>query len=305
MNNSFHQDMSVQDVVRDHHGEAWVFHRLGIDPNDTCTLAEAASKRGLSIEFLMAVLNRTAAVTGVIGQGAGHSIQTTLMNAIIEYIVERHHVFLRSELPRLEQLLDKVIKVHCRSHGSMLGALKTVFLSFKTKIEVHLDIEEEILFPRLRNIERHTAGIESPVEASGRASPFDAIQEMKHEHELVKWALNEMRALTSDYTLPDDASDALTMLYERLIRVEADLQEHVHLENNILWPMRPPKQAPVDVAIVTDKGAPAGLEEDLICPRTNQLCEEGSSVGCSRFWDCVREAMQQRWTKANDRDNDG
>ncbi len=305
MNDSFHREMIVQDIVRDHAGEAWVFRRLGIDPNDTCTLAEAALKRGLSIEFLMAVLNRTSVVNGVVWEGAGLSIQATLMNAIIEYIEERHHVFLRSELPRLEQLFDKAIKAHYRSHGSMLGALKTVFLSFKTKIEVHLGIEEEILFPRLRNIERHTAGRESPAEASGMSSPISAIQEMKHEHESVEWALNEMRALTSEYTLPDDASDALTMLYERLIAVEADLQEHVHLENDLLWPVRPPKQGPVDVTIATEKGAPARHEVDLMCPRTNQPCQEGSPAGCSRFWGCVREVMQQRWAKANGRDNDG
>ena len=305
MNDSFHPEMIVQDVVRDHRGEAWVFRRLGIDPNDTCTLTEAALKRDLPIGFLMAVLNKTAAVAGVVGQGPGHSIQATFMNAIIEYIKERHHAFLRRELPPLEQLLDKATKAHCRSHGSMLGALKTVFLSFKTNIEVHLRIEEEILFPRLGNIKWHTADRQSPVEAPGKSSPISAIQEMKHEHELVEWALNEMRALTCDYTPPHDASDALTMLYERLITVEADLQQHIHLENDLLWPVQPPKQAPVDGTITTDQGAAAELEEVFICPRANKPCEEGAPARCSRFWDCISEAMKQRWGEANDRDNDG
>lgn len=305
MNNSFHQDMLVQDVVRDHHGGACIFRRLGMDPNDTCTLTEAVLKKGLSIEFLMAILNKTIAETEVIEQGSGRSFQATLLNAIIEYIVEHHHALLRSELPRLEQLLDKVIETHHRNHASMLRALKAVFLSLKTNIEEHLGIEEEILFPRLRNIERYSVGGESPVEAPERSSPINAVREMKHEHDLVDWGLNEMRALTCDYTPPTDASDALTMLYEGLIKVEVDLQEHFHLENDLLWPVRSPKQDPVDVTIPTDKGAAAEHEDDLMCPRTNQPCEEGSSASCGSFWDCVSDAMQQRWAKANEGDNDG
>ncbi len=305
MKDSFREEMIVRDVVTDCHGEAWVFRRLGMDPNDTCTLAEAALKRGLSIEFLIAILDKTAPVTGVIVQGSGHSVQATLLDAIIEYVEEHHHLFLRSELPQLEQLLDKVIKAHYRSHGIMLGALKTVFLSFKTNIEEHLDIEEEILFPRLRNIKRHIEGRQSPVKASGRSSPISAIEEMQHEHEMLGWALSEMRELTSNYTPPDDTSNALTILYERLKKVEADLKEHVHLENDLLWPALPSTQAPEDVTIATDKGAPAKDKEDTMCPRSNQPCQEGSPAGCRKFWDCVRQAMQQRWAKTNESDNDG
>ena len=305
MDNSFHRDMLVQDVARDHHGGACIFRRLGINPNDTCTLTEAALKIGFSIEFLMAVLDKTATWTEVIGQDTPRSLQTALLNAIIEYIEEHHHVLLRRELPRLEQLLEKVIDTHYRNHGSMLGALKAIFLSFKTNIEEHLDIEEEILFPRLRDIERYTADRGSPVEASGGSSPISAIREMKHEHELVEWGLNEMKALTCDYTPPDDASDALTMLYEGLIEVEAEFQEHVHLENDLLWPVQLPKHDPVVPTITTTKVVPAGPDENLTCPWTNQLCEKGSPAGCNRFWDCVREAMQHRWAKANGGDNDG
>ncbi len=293
---SFQQDMIVQDIVRTHRGGAWVFRRLGIDPNDTCTLNEAASKKGLPIELLMAALDRTAAVTGPIGQADDDKFQATLLDVIIEHIEERHHVFLRSELPRLEELLNKAIKAHYRRHGGRLGALKTVFLSFKTSIEEHLSIEEEILFPQLRNIKRGTAGREPSAETPGRSSPIGAIQEMKHEHELVEWALNEMMALTSDYTLPDDAPDVLITLYEGLVRIEADLQMHVHLENDLLWPVRLIEQTPVDVTVAT---SPAAYEENLLCPLTNQPCEAGSPAACSRFWDCIRKAMEQRWAKVD------
>ena len=301
MKESLHREMIVRDVVTDCHGDARVFRRLGIAPNDTCTLAEAALKRGLSIELLMTVLERT----GAIGQADDNTFQAALLDVIIEYIEDRHHVFLRSELPRLEQLFDKVIKVHHRSHGIMLGALKTVFLSFKTNIEEHLSIEEDILFPRLRNIERYTAGSQSPVSISGRSSPISAIEEMQHEHEVLEWALSEMRALTSNYTPPDDASDALTLLYVGLVETEADFQEHARLENDLLWPAENPILAPVDLAIATDRGAPAMDKEDLMCPQTNQPCENGPPAGCKKFWECVRQAMHQRWAKANESDNDG
>ena len=304
MKSFFRQDMIVQDVVKDHHYEARVFRRLGIDPDDTCTLAEVALKMGLSIEFLMTILDKTKAMTKVIEQSADHSFQAMFMDVIIEYIEEYHHVFLKNELSRLEQLLDKVIKANCHNHGSMLEKLKMVFLPFKTNIEKHVAIEEEILFPQLRNIEWHAAGKELLVEPSGKSSPICAVQEMQREHELMECAWNEMKALTSDFITPDEASDDLVLLYEKFVSVEADLQEHAHLENELLWPVRLSEQTPEDVAIVTDKNAPARQEEIFICPINNQPCKDGSPARCSRFWDCISEVMQQRWVKMNGKDND-
>lgn len=304
MSNSVHQEMTVQDVVRDRDGETRVFRHLGIDPSDTCTLAQASLKRGLPIEFLMVALDKTAAMTGVIEQSTNHSFQTMLLEVIIEYVGEYHHIFLKNELYRLEQLFDKMIKAHSRSYGSVLEALKKVFLSFKMKIEEHLVIEEEILFPRLRNFEVYATKKESSAEASGASSPINAVDEMKREHELMEGALNEMRTLTSDYTTPEDAPSGLVLLYEKLANVEANFKKYVNLENDLLWPERSSKQAPVEAAIDTDNSAPASDEEEFICPVSKQPCDEGSHARCGKFWDCVGRAMQQRWEKVNERDND-
>ncbi len=146
MSTSFHRNMIVQDIVKDHPHQAKVLHRLGIDPNDTGTLTQAAHDKGLSVEFLLTVLDKTAAMTDTIGQGADQNFQRIFLGIIIEYIIQRHHVFLKTELPLLEQLFDEVIETHHSSHGKMLEELKTAFVSFKANIEEHLAIEEEVFF---------------------------------------------------------------------------------------------------------------------------------------------------------------
>ena len=217
---------------------------------------------------------------------------------INEYIKEHFHNFLRSELPRLEKLLNEVTATHTRTHGETLDSLKMVFMSFKSQIEEHLDIEEEILFPHLRNISLRTQGLSSP-EVPPRSSPVTAVYEMRREHELAELAVREMRALTHDYSSPDDGPGVLAALYEGLAELEADLQEHVRLENDFLWQVRSINQAPADVASPAEEASSPVPDDLFVCPRTDQPCESWAAALCDKFWDCVREAMKQRWDKVD------
>lgn len=302
MTTSFHDNMTVQSVTESHDSGAWVFRRLGIDPKDTCTLSEAASNKRLPIELLMAALERTATLT-VLGQPSDDGkLQAVLQDVVAVHIERRHHDFLKSELARLGELFTEAIKIHHSSYAGLLGALEKVFLSFKERIEKHLGIEEDILFPQLRNIEQNTAGRGPSTEAHMGSSPVVAMEEMEREHELVKGALTEIRALTSDFALPDDASDVLVMLYEGLALVDADIQEHFRLENDFLWPVHATEQAPEAALATTDQTASGRPDVDLNCPRTNLTCERGTPWACDRFWDCVRQAMAQRWAKMDSPD---
>ena len=178
-------------------------------------------------------------------------------------------------------------------------------MTLKTQIEEHLVIEEQILFPRLCQNEWYAGSQGTTTEARRGSSPVTAISEMEREHEMLEWGLKEMRGVTGGYALPHNSSEMLIALYEGLLKLEIELLEHAHLENDLLWPARVMEKAPSDITVSTVASTPTADEEERICPRTNLPCEEGSPAGCSRFWDCVSEAMQQRWAKVDERDNDG
>jgi len=59
---------------------------------------------------------------------------------------------------------------------------------------------------------------------------------MEYEHESAGRALAQMRHLTLDYYIPEEACNTYRALFAALIELEADLHQHIHLENNILFP---------------------------------------------------------------------
>jgi regulator of cell morphogenesis and NO signaling len=142
---------------------------------------------------------------------------------------------MREALPRLDNLLNTVIGAHGARHGDMLRALRTTFAGLRQEIEMHLMKEEQVLFPYIRQMEESVSrsGAVPPMHCGTVRNP---VRQMEAEHENAGEALASMRSLTEDYTLPADACPTFAALYEGLQDMEADLHEHIHLENNILFP---------------------------------------------------------------------
>ena len=305
MTSRLRENTTVQDAVRQYPHGASVLRWLGIAPDDTCTLAKAASKEHIPVELLMAALNKTASAAELPHQIDENRLQAKLQGVIIEYVVEHYHGSLRNELARLDEILNMVIETRDRGEGSKLVALRTVFITFKTQIEEHLVIEEQILFPRLRQSDRYTGSQGTTTEARWGSSPVAAISEMGREHEMLEWGLKEMRGVTADYALPHNSSEMMITLYEGFLKLEIELLEHAHLENDLLWPARVMEGAPSDITGCTDASTPFADEEESLCPRANLRCEEAPPVTCSKFWNCVRKAMEQRWAKVDHGNKDG
>jgi len=148
------------------------------------------------------------------------------LDGLIEHILGTHHVYLRTHLPRLEK---------AGRHGDVPGALLGVFVDLKGELESHMWKEEMVLFPLIRGL--------VSAEASGSAAPpahcgsvRNPVRVMEHEHDAALRALAEMRRLTGDYALAGDACSSCQVLYDGLKQLEADLIEHIRLENDILFP---------------------------------------------------------------------
>ncbi|NBI05549.1 iron-sulfur cluster repair di-iron protein [Senegalia massiliensis] len=150
------------------------------------------------------------------------------MSEQIDYIVNKHHTFMKEEMPITQELLSKILKVHYVSHGTELSKLHRLFNNLKAEIEEHLIKEEELLFPMIKQYEK------DPTEEN-RKKAFKVLEETESEHEAAGDILKEMRKITDGFKVPEDGCNTYRITFEKIEAIEKDLFEHIHLENNILF----------------------------------------------------------------------
>lgn len=238
--------MTVGELVAERPNRARVFERLGIDYccGGKATLTEASRGRGLDPKAVAAAL-READKDGPADERNWSQASAAELAA---HIVDTHHAYLRRELPRLALLVDKVAQVHGATHAE-LAEVREVFRDLEAEIGAHLWKEENILFPMIRAMEQS-----GTLEASHCGSVANPIRVMEFEHDNAGQALARLRALTADYAPPADACNSYRALLEGLVGLEADLHEHIHKENNILFP----KAAALEARLGQIRGRCAG-----------------------------------------------
>jgi regulator of cell morphogenesis and NO signaling len=209
------------------------FEKLGIDYccGGKRTLGEACAAANISIDEALARLAKSSESNRT---DSSHDWQKQSLADLIAHIVATHHVFVREESPRIEALAAKVAGVHGKNHPEVLDAQKT-FTALAAELSVHLMKEEEILFPYLRRMEESViAGEDAPPAMFGTV--LNPVRMMMQEHDAAGDALRSLRTITADYAAPADACISYRTLYQALEGFEADLHQHIHLENNILFP---------------------------------------------------------------------
>ena len=197
---------------------AKVFHRYGLDfcCHGKQSLAEACASRGLDAS---SILREAEDARG----GAGSDVrwaERTLPD-LVQHILDRYHAPLREELARLTELARKVERVHADKPAVPAG-LARVLGGMASAIDDHLGKEEQILFPLI-------------IGGDGRTARMP-IRVMMQEHEEHGENLRRIRELTSDFGVPEYACMSWRELYRALTQLELDLMEHIHLENDILFP---------------------------------------------------------------------
>jgi len=195
-------------------------------------LAEAVTAAGLDLEATVADLEMNLAQAP---STAAADWSAVPLSVLADHILDTHHVFTKAQLTRIDTLMAKVQNAHRARHGGMLDALRSVFDQLKAELETHLMKEEQILFPAIKDIDGFMAGRNGrpAVHCGSVAHP---IRQMEHEHDAAGSALVRLREITGNYRTPADACQTFKALYEALAALEADLHEHIHLENNILFP---------------------------------------------------------------------
>ena len=148
---------------------------------------------------------------------------------LINHILNTHHVYMRRELPQLSDLVTTILRVHGASHGKVLSKVHRLFHNLKMEIDQHLIKEEEIVFPLIGDY------AENPT-SSQLKRIVDMNNELMKEHDGAGDVLKELRKITDQYSVPEDGCPTYVKTYKKLEELESDLFQHIHLENNILFP---------------------------------------------------------------------
>jgi len=152
------------------------------------------------------------------------------LTALCDHIEATHHAYLREELIWLTALVDKVVAAHGEAHPS-LHQVRSAFLELRSELEPHMMKEEQVLFPAIRQMEARGEPLAFPFGSVG-----NPIHCMEHEHEAAGAALARLRELTDGYQAPEGACNTYRAMLDSLARLEADMHQHVHKENNVLFP---------------------------------------------------------------------
>lgn len=191
-------------------------HQLDFCCGGKQTLAEACVNAGLDPKKVL------AEITAEIARGGSEpSWERSSQTDLVDYIEQRYHAALRCDLPPLIEAARKVERVHAKRESVPAG-LAEVLSVMSEELEQHMRKEEMVLFPMLR---RGARGVSV-------AMPLTVLE---REHELHGEHLATIRAITNDLTLPPEACATWTALYRGLQTLEAELMQHIHLENNILF----------------------------------------------------------------------
>jgi regulator of cell morphogenesis and NO signaling len=225
---------TVRELATENPAATRVFEKLGIDYccGGSQSLEQACEKANLPVEQVLDSLEM-AAQTARATQNT-RDWNSEPLSELIAHIKNTHHKFTREEVVRLSALLDKVCKVHGKNHAEVLR-IRSVFAELSQELTTHLMKEEMVLFPYITRLEEAVLENEPVI-----PPPFGSVQNpvamMEHEHDSAGTALRAMRQASSDYSAPEDACFSYRTLYSALAAFEADLHQHIHLENNILFP---------------------------------------------------------------------
>ncbi|HSC54885.1 MAG TPA: iron-sulfur cluster repair di-iron protein [Phnomibacter sp.] len=218
----------IGELVASDYRTAAVFKRNGVDfcCNGNTTISDACQKKKIDelalIEDLVAITSSTNSDTNV-------DFQSWPLDLLADYIEKRHHRYVELKIREITPFLNKVARVHGERHPELLE-VESLFRASAIELSEHMIKEERIVFPFVRQL---VTGAET---VSGLRSVQQPIAVMMNEHSAEGERFRRIAEITNDYTPPADACNTYMVTFKLLQEFEENLHEHIHLENNILFP---------------------------------------------------------------------
>lgn len=223
---------TVREIALEKPGSIRVFERFGIDYccGGRKSLSEACATRDIEVDAVIAALEAAAQTPAE----ASDDWSAESLTHLCSHIVATHHAYVRRELPRLAKLAEKIVNKHGATRPE-LPIIQATLTRLEQELTEHLAKEEVVLFPYISKLERFIAnGGEKPHGCFGTVA--NPIAMMTQEHDGAGMLLEIIRKQSEQFTPPEGACPTYHAFYGGLREFEQDLHQHIHLENNVLFP---------------------------------------------------------------------
>lgn len=207
--------------------KAEIFKKYGLDfcCGGKKTVKEACAEKGLDVAAVEHELQQAEKQTFASPLPRPLPYNDWKLDFLADYIVNTHHSYVKASLPELLKYADKVAKVHGAHHPELFNILELVG-EIRQEMTEHMEKEEAFLFPYIKQL---------ALSKTNDGNVKQSIDLMEKEHQFVGKSLSDIRLLSQDYALPEDACASYGLLYKMLQEFEGDMFTHIHLENNILF----------------------------------------------------------------------
>ncbi len=225
------EEKTVAEVVTENIKTAHVFKKHGIDfcCGGGISIEKACKKHGVDYSILEKEL--VAADTVV---SNANNYDNWELSFLIDHILNIHHAYVIESIPIMLEYAHKVANVHGEHHPEVIE-INYLVTDVAQELLSHMKKEETILFPYVKQLDSAiNNGTKLPESHFGNVN--NPIQVMEHEHENAGSIFRQIAVLTNNYTTPEYACNTFKALYAKLEEFELDLHQHIHLENNILFP---------------------------------------------------------------------
>ena len=225
-------DKTIRDIAVENPGATRLFEKLGIDYccGGQRSLQDACTAAKLDVESVLQQLE----AAGTQPKAERKEWASESMAALVDHILAKHHVYTRESLARIAPLLVKVLGVHAGNHPE-LNEVEAAFRALDQELKMHMMKEENILFPYIVQMEEAVSrGLRPAMPMFGTVQ--NPVHMMMAEHDSAGACLRRIRQASNDLRAPADACFSYHELYRALTDLEGDLHQHIHLENNLLFP---------------------------------------------------------------------
>jgi regulator of cell morphogenesis and NO signaling len=222
-------ETSIGEIVRDNPTAASVFRKYKIDYccHGKMVFDDACHNAGVNPAVVKGEINLAAKSPSL-----SLRVNNWPLDMLIDYIINNHHNYLKSSEVELKELVDKVARVHGKNHPELI-AVKQYLNEFFYELNTHMMKEEEVFFPTIKDLVNNTIEITPSHNYGPITKPLEMLE---MDHEDISSFIDLFRRITRNYDIPSDACTSYRLLYLLLKDLEEDLRQHLHLENNILFP---------------------------------------------------------------------
>lgn len=223
---------TIGELVAEDFRKAEVFRKFGLDfcCGGGKSLKEACDEKNIDAAVVAIALSEVENQQ----TSSQHDFNSWQLDFLADYIVNIHHKYVAESLTMLDEFSAKVAEVHVDLHPEV-AEIAQLFNAVAAELKAHMLKEENILFPYIKELVAAKRE-KTTIDPSSFGSVANVIRVMESEHVSAGGNMEKIHKLSNAFTPPEDACSSYRVLFSKLEEFEKDLHQHIHLENNILFP---------------------------------------------------------------------